>query len=133
MTAPASRSRAAMNASRGAIDSAERERAGARVHAVGGVNVVLDEHRNAVQRAANAPGFSLCIALLGDAHRVGIALDDRVDRGPGLVDRVDAREVQLGDRARGVAARLHAFLQRGDRRFLELERGLLETLAAVAG
>jgi hypothetical protein len=78
-----------------------------------------------VQRSANAPRLSLGITLLRDLDRVGISFDHRVDRRAALVDRVHPREVALGDRARGVATRPHPFLERGDRRLLELERALL--------
>jgi hypothetical protein len=50
----------------------ERERASTRPHLVGRVDVVLDQHRNPVQRTTHFPLLPLCIQLLGDAVGVGV-------------------------------------------------------------
>ena len=59
ITAPAARRRATTNASCAARRRLERERAGRRHHAVGGVDVVLDQDRDAVQRTAQRPRLAL--------------------------------------------------------------------------
>jgi hypothetical protein len=45
----------------------------------------------------------------------GIDLDDRVERGAGLVERVDALQVGAHDRGGRVLTRAHALLELGDR------------------
>ena len=55
------------------------------------------------------------------ASASGLSLDHGVDRRPVLVDFVDAREIFLRDRARGVFAELHARLQFRDRDFVQIE------------
>ena len=120
MTAPASRSLRATNASRRRDRALERQRPGRRRHPVGGADVVLDQHRDAVQRAARALGLPLRVERGGDGRRVRVQLDHVVQRRPLLVERVDAPQVLLDQRARRVLARLHPLLQVGDRGFLEI-------------
>jgi hypothetical protein len=64
---------------------------------VGGVDVVLDDDRNAVQRAAHARGPPLGVTCVGDGERVGIELDHRGKRGTAPIQRLDAGEVLLGN------------------------------------
>ena len=97
-----------------------------------GGDVVFDEHRDAMQRAARAFGFALSSSAVGDGERVRIEFDNRVDGGAVLVDVrfsyfpfiyfKDARRVPLDERASGELARFHALLQLGQRDFFELER-----------
>ena len=98
-TAPAARSRSATCESRGRDRALERQRAGRGRHPVGGVDVVLEQHRNAVQRAARRPWPPAPVELLGDGERVGVGLDDRLERDARPVHRGDPLEVELGDRA----------------------------------
>ena len=121
ITAPAARSRSTTNASRAAIDPSQRQRSGGRHHPIAGVDVVLDEDRDAVQRPAHALAFALGVERVGNRQRVGIELDDRPQRRTAAIDRLDARGVQLDEPPRGVAAGRHRLLQLGDRRFVELE------------
>ena len=72
ITAPASRSRSTTNASRGGVEPVERQRAGGGRHPVGGVDVVLDEDRDAVQRPAQPAGLALAVERLRDRERVGV-------------------------------------------------------------
>ena len=100
----------------------ESERAGGGHHAIGGIDVVLDENGNAVQRAARPFVAPLFVERIGDRQRVGIELDDGVDGRPALVDFVDALEILLRQGAR--ASYLPDFircLQIRDGGFIELE------------
>ena len=66
ITAPAARRRSATNASRAGDRPLQRQRPGRRHHAIAGVDVVLDEDRDAVQRPAHAPAFALRVERVGD-------------------------------------------------------------------
>jgi len=101
------------------IDQGERSRG--RLHAVRGADVVLHEHRNAVQRASHLARLALGVQSLRDRCRVGVDLDHGAQRGALAIDRVDAGQVLVDERARGVLAGLHALLQLRDGRLLELE------------
>ena len=90
MTAPAARSFCATAESCERLGAEQRERAGGGHHSVGGIDVVFDQHRDAVHRAARAFGFALLIEGIGDGECVGIHLDDGVDRGAILIDLGDA-------------------------------------------
>ena len=118
-TAPASRSRRTRNASRTGRRVAERERPGRGLHPVGGVDVVLHEHGDPVQRAARPGRAALGVERVGDLERVGVRLEDRPEA---RVDGLDAFEVRLRDRPRRERARRHGRPELGDRRFLVLER-----------
>ena len=115
ITAPAARSRSTTNASRARDRPFERERAGRRHHPIGGVDVVLDEHRNAVQRPARAAWP--CVrrrARSAIAARLGIDLDDRAQRRTRAIDLFDPLEIEIDELPRRVAARLHPLLQLRD-------------------
>ena len=58
------------------------------MHAVAGVDVVFDQDRNAVQRAAPAA----LVELSCDGQGIGIELDDGVDL---FIDRGDALELEF--------------------------------------
>jgi hypothetical protein len=62
------------------------------LHAIRGGDVVPQEHRDAVQRPANAAGAALAVALGSDRQCVRVDLDDRVDSRAVTVDGLDARE-----------------------------------------
>jgi len=59
----------------------------------------------------------------GDGERLGIQLDDGIERGAGFVNFGDAREVPIGEIARGEPAGARAFLEAGDGHFVEFKRG----------
>ena len=80
-------------AGRGLSHHGQRSRRG--LHPVAGVDVVLEEQRDAVQRTARLAARALRIELLGDGQRIGIELDDGVEGGPALVEHVDALQ-QVG-------------------------------------
>ena len=85
----------------------QRQRAG-RVDHAGDVDVVLDEDRQAVQRAANLARLALGVEGVGIGKGRRVELDDRVERRPGLVDRRDAVQIRLRQRLRGKRACRHA-------------------------
>ncbi len=94
----------------------QRQRTG-RVDHRGGVDVVLEQDRDAVQRAAHRVVLALEIAQGRFLHGVGVDFDDRVQLRPGLVDRGDAVQVGAGEGAAVEFAALHASLQVVDVQF----------------
>ncbi len=86
----------------------QRQRAGGSLHAVGCIDVVFDQDRNAMHRAAWTFLLPLTIQGVGDGERVGIGLDHRAQRGPTTVDGFDSSQVLFGNRARGELAGAHA-------------------------
>ena len=102
--------------------SHEGERARGRGHAVRGRDVVLDQHGNPVQRPAWPLRFALGVEPSCDEQGFGVRLDDGAQGGPAPIELVDAGEVVLAQRPRGVLAVLHPFLQIGDGRLGERER-----------
>jgi hypothetical protein len=101
----------------------QRKRTCRRVHGVGRVDVVLDQHRNAVQRPAHFSALAFRIELVGDLQCVGIEFDDGVQRRSGCVYRGDAVEVLLHDRVRGQFTGSHASFQFSDADFFQSEHG----------
>ena len=94
----------------------EREAPGGRRDRIPGLNIVLDQHRHAVER----PERLACLApRIGSARlrdRIGVGRDHRAERRPGPVHRRDPREIGLGDR-RAARARRHHRLDLIDRFF----------------
>ncbi len=101
----------------------ERERAGGRHHPVVGIDVVLDQNRNSVQRPSHLLRPSLGVHRVGDREGVRIQLDDSAEGRTMPVDGFDSRDVLLGDRARGQFPACHHALQLIDRHLVELEGG----------
>ena len=72
---------------------------------------------------------AIVVAVLGAGgvgQGVGVELDHRAEPGAPVarpVHRLDARDVRLGDGARGVAPRGHRLLERGHGSLVELEGG----------
>jgi len=87
---------------------------GSRHHPIAGIDVVFDQHRNAVQRTAWTFLFAFAIESDRDSFGVGIHFDHRVQAGALLVDVGDAVGVFLDELARCVFARLQAVLEIGD-------------------
>ena len=69
------------------------ERAGRRLHVVVGRNVVFDDHGYPVQWPSHVSRTSLLVHAVGDVQRLGIGLDDCVERG---VQPADPGQVTLG-------------------------------------
>lgn len=57
-----------------------------RHHAVGGVDVVFEDNRDAVQRATGTLGLALSVEGVGDAEHIGVEFDQGIDRRATLVD-----------------------------------------------
>ena len=121
ITAPASRRRATMNASCFGPMLGERQRAGG-VHHAGDVDVVLDQHRDAVQRTAHLAGLALGVERFGVGQRGRIDLDHRIQRRPPIVDLRDAIEIRLRERARGQRAGRHAIARVGGAQLHDVDR-----------
>jgi len=78
----------------GSID--QRQRTGGGVQLVGGIDIVLDQYRDAVQRTAPGPAIELGRYVEG----IGIDLDDRAQCG---IDFADTRQIAPGELAGGKA------------------------------
>src|SRR5262249_51693594 len=87
---------------------------------VAGRDVVLQQHRDAVQRAARPLRAPLVVERGRDRDRVRVDLDHRAQLRPAAVDRLDAQQVVLRDlapaRAAGGHPRAAAGAARGQRR-----------------
>ncbi len=101
----------------------ERERSRGCHHPVGGVDVVLDQDGNAVQRPARTLGSPFRVERIRDGQRVRVHFDDSMQSRTAPVDLVDAPEIQLGDLARRIAPRRHPRLELRGGDFFERERG----------
>ena len=108
----------------------ECERA-ARVDHRHGVDVVLQQHGDAVHRAAHGAGLAFGIERVGFGERLRVEFDHRVERRARLVDRRDAIQVGLRQRVAGELALRHALLQRVDVGFVEGEGGTADAAGAV--
>ena len=74
-----------------------------------------------MQRPARAFGLALGVEGGGDARRIGIQLDQVMERRALFVELFYSLQVLLDERARRLLARLHFLLQVGNGRFLEIE------------
>jgi len=81
------------------------------VHPVGGVDVVLDDDGNPVQRTAQPAGAPFGVELVGELRRVGIGFDQRMESGAALVVRVDACQVLVYQAACREPPTAHAVLK----------------------
>ena len=52
------------------------------MHAIGGLDIVLDQNRDAMQRAPDLATLALGIERVGNGQRIGVEFDDRIDRRP---------------------------------------------------
>ena len=100
----------------------ERSRAG--LHPVAGIDVVLQQHGDAVQGTEDLALGAHRICVLRDGHRVRVQLDHRVDAGPVLVELVDPLDVVLRQLHRGQLPRSHHGLQLRDGHLVELVRNI---------
>ncbi len=97
----------------------ERQAASGGRHRVGGLDIVLDQHRNAVQRSAHPPRPTLGVERLGLGQRVGIERDHAAQRRPLAVHRRDPREIRPDQIDTARRPRRHACLKLIDRAFLD--------------
>ena len=89
----------------------ERERPGGGLHLVAGVDVVLEQHRDPVQRSEDLALGAHVVGVLRHPQRIGVELDDAVDVRPVLVERHDAIDVVLRQLDRGQCSRCHLGLK----------------------
>ena len=89
-----------------------------------GVDVVLDEDGDAVERPARPLLLSLAVEGLGDRQRVGVQLDDAPKARPAAVDLVDPGQVLLDEGAGRQLPLPHPLLEVADRRLGEVERAI---------
>ena len=94
----------------------QRQRAGGGEHTVAGVDVVLEQDRNTVQRAACLRAAARIIERSGELQRIGIRLDHRTQDRAGSVDLLDAVEQLPGQLPAVECAGIHALLQLRGRR-----------------
>jgi hypothetical protein len=78
------------------------------------VEVVLDEHGDAVERARGGVFLARLVEPAGDRFGVGVGLDDRVHRGARAVDRLDPLQEVGRQRGRGHLPGPHRREQVGD-------------------
>ena len=99
----------------------QRQRSRSCRHPVGGVDVVLDHHRHAVQRPARATCGPLRVESVGDRERLRVGLEHRVEHRSRAVDLLDALQIHLGEGTSRELSGLHALLQLADRNLLEID------------
>ncbi len=63
-------------------------------HVVRCFDIVLDQDRQAVERAERLAGVPLCVQRAGGLQRIRVQGEDRLQRGAGAVDQLDP--VQIG-------------------------------------
>ena len=121
MTAPAARSRSATNESRGAL--APTRASEPAVVSMRSAVAMLSLISTGMPCSGPRGPLALRSASSASAIATASGLTSMTERSVGpAVDRLDAREVRLGQRAGGVRAGAHRRLELGDRRLLELER-----------
>lgn len=121
ITAPAVRRRCTINASRAGRNSARARGAGAVDHRQR-VDIVLEQHRDAVQRPTHVAGFAFGIQGACVGFGLWIEFDHRVEPGAGAIDagntlQIRARQLQAAALAAG-----HARLQAGHVGLAQIER-----------
>ena len=89
------------------------QRSRGRLHAVTGVDVVLDEHGHAVERATRALRSTFVIQCPGDGDGLGIDLDDRVKSRTIAIESVNPPQKVLREPLGGERTRSHASLHLG--------------------
>src|ERR1700674_1551177 len=110
--------------------SEQRQRSRRRIHAVRGIDIVLDEYWNAVKRPARPFRFAFLVKRVGDLESIGVELDDSVNHGSSFVDLRNACQVFLAQGARRILAGLEGLLEIVNRDLVEFEV-LLEVLLEV--
>ena len=79
--------------------SQQCQRTRSRLHLVSGINVVFDQDRNAMQRAASLFFLPLSIETLGDRVSLRIDFEYAVDRWTSAINFLNPSKVFLCDRA----------------------------------
>jgi hypothetical protein len=91
------------------------------LHFIGGLNIVLDENRNAVQRSPSSFTFALLIERSSNRKRIWIHFDYGSKGRSIPVYRFNAFQVQLNDALSGQRALVYASLKVSDGYLFELE------------
>ena len=87
------------------------QRAGRGRHTVEGIDIVFDEHGDAMQWATNFSRFAFRIQAFGDDERVRIEFDNRVDPILTLINHGNTTQVHLGELPRRQLAGGHLLSQ----------------------
>ena len=87
------------------------------------VDVVLEQHRHAVQRPAQLARRALGIQAIGLGQRLRVHLDDRIEGWSALVDGGDAGQIGLGERARRERAGGHPISSLGGAELDDVDDG----------
>ena len=99
----------------------QRERSCGRRHAIRGRDVVLDEHRYAMEWPAGSLRLPLGIERLRNRERLRVGFDHGMERRPAVVHRFDPREILLRNTSRRVFPRLHSIVKIRHGRLVQLE------------
>ena len=91
-------------------------------HAVGSVDVVLDENRNAVQRTAGTFPRTLDVERVSYLQSVRVEFDDGVEAGALFVELLYTVEVALDDLPGAERTGFHLFLQFENGQFFHVDR-----------
>ena len=97
------------------------ERPGCGHHSVVSGDIVLDEHRESMERPPQPARFALAVQCLGDGQRIRIDFDDRIQLGTFSVHTLDALQIRRRNRARSEAPGLDATPELGERDFLKFK------------
>ena len=87
----------------------------------GGIDVVLEQDRNAVQRADRPRRLELRIQVIGDLQRFGIDQDNGVQGWTALIIGIDARQIHFGQPAGSQPALPHRGMDVLDGRLDQVE------------
>ena len=91
-----------------------------------GFEIILDDHRDAVERAGQAGLCEAAVQIVGLLFDVGVDQDDGVDRRAILIVGVDALQVLRDESAAGEFAGLHRVVDLRDSSLLDFELRLSE-------
>ena len=91
----------------------ERKGPGAGLHFVAGINVVFEQHRDAVQRAQNSAVPPQHVGILCHHQRVGINFNNSIDARAVLVESDDASQIIFRQFLGSEVAGSHLSLQLG--------------------
>src|SRR5215471_14855722 len=98
----------------------KRERPRGRLHPVSGVDVVLEQDRNAVQRSPHIAHSSEPVGLPGERQGIRVDLEHRMDTWAALIQPLDAAQVIASQLHRGQLSRAHHRLELRDGGFVEM-------------
>ncbi len=97
------------------------ERSSCGLHRVSGINIVFDQHRDSLQRTANALFFALSVERFRNRERVRIWFDHAVYDRAALIHFLDTVKIGFGERVGRELARFHPLLKIQNRGLVELK------------